>query len=507
LTCDSFAKSSEKPDETGETVEQDESQNGSQKNPDDEKKPFDIGKLGAASNDVDICKAGDNDRVSFTQLKGSEALRALKKINSNNKSEKTNNKSEKAKANVKNKKVESYFIIGRVNNEAITNIDAENKIRFIFFSSGKRYNKEDARVLAPTVLKALIFDKLYQQYAGMYKVNVGDSDVDRKTLEIANKNSMTVEELSSQFDEYGISMSIFQKQIKSRMLLQFIIGLIGDATKVTKQEMDEARKKAANDIKQKRWHLLEIVLKGDNAESDEKVLARAKSILGFLKEGFGFRVMAETVSQGTYSGDVGDLGWVREDNIEKPVLDAIKNLGIGQFSDVIKTNTGYKIVYVVDVADPGKDGKSKTTYSVLSATIQFSGGLLMQKDVEGLSTVVNKLMEISSPDEFEKLCAANKIEVEKRDIVSPDMYTGELIARSEVSGKPAILRSSKDENSATIMLLVGKQVPEAVLPTQDELFATLSSRKIEKEFTRNFNKMAAMAHSCQYTDRLVKIAQ
>jgi hypothetical protein len=357
------------------------------------------------------------------------------------------------------------------------------------------------------VVRTLIDDKLQQQYAELYSLKVSESEIDSKIRSIAINNSMTIEELATKFEECGINMEIFRKHIKSRMLLQFIVQLIGDTARVTQQEINEARVKAKSDIKQKRYHLLEIAFRVDNDENDEKVKKRAESILRLIKDGFSFRVMAEAMSQGTYTNDVGDLGWVRQDCIEKPVLDAIKNFAVDQVSSVIKTRTGYKIVYIVDIADPGKTGQSNAVYKVLCSKVQFQGGLLTQKDIEKLNLAVTELKDVILATRYKELCKKYKIEFEEREIVLPNEYELELINQSSESKKPAIMRSMNDENSITIMMLVDKKVPDAVVPADEELFKELSNAKIEKEFRRNYKKMSAMAHSFVYFDRLTEVAQ
>ncbi|MDR1288799.1 MAG: peptidyl-prolyl cis-trans isomerase SurA [Holosporales bacterium] len=466
--------------------------------PDDK---VDIKLIGTTIDDASLYTMGDGERSSLTQFKGPSALLALKNV--------TPIKQQKRKivSNGCPAANRFYRIIGRVNNDVITNVDAENKIKFIFFSSGKQYKKEDARLMVEPVARTLIDDKLQQQYAELYSLKVSESEIDSKVQGVATNNSMTVSELADKFEECGINMEIFKKHIKSRMLLQFIVQLIGDAARVTQQEIDEARIKAESNIKQKRYHLLEIVFRVDDDEGDAKVKERAQSILRLVNDGFSFRVMAEAMSQGTYTGDVGDLGWVREDCIEKPVLDAVKTIKIGQASDVIKTRTGYKIVCVVDIAAPGKTGQANASYKVLCSKVQFQGGLLTQKDIEKLNAAVPELKEVSSVAEYKKVCEKHKIEYEERDIASPTEYESALIEESDASGKPAIMKSIDDENSIAIMMVAEKTIPNAELPPDKELFSKVSSDKIVKEFGRNFKKMQAQAHTLLYHDRLLSVGQ
>lgn len=472
---------------------------------DEPKEKVDVDLIGTAVDEANFYKMRDGTRTTLTQVKGSEALLALQNIKRITPIKQGNKKrlvtSDASSVN------KFYCVIGRANNDSITNFDVENLIRVIFFLSGKQYNKEDAKLMTIPVAKTLIDDKLQQQYAELYSLKVKEDTVNSKVSAIAASNSMTVEELLERLKGCGISMEVFKKHIKSRMLLQYIIRFMGDTTSITNQEIAEARMKTEGDLKQKRYHLLEIFFKVDNNENEEEVKERAQSILHLIKNGFNFRVMAEAMSQGTYTGDVGDLGWVRQDCIEKPVLDEVAILEIGNVSGVIKTRTGYKIVYVEDIANPGKVGQSRAEYSVLRSKIQFQGDLFTQRDIAKLNTVVDELKEVTSAAKYKEVCKKHNIKFEERDIVCPDEYEMELINQSSKSKTPVIARSIDDENTVTVIMLVSKKIPDAGLPTDAGLFMVLSSRKIEKEFSRNYKKMKAVAHTRLYPEQLAMVFQ
>lgn len=459
----------------------------------------------------------DNPNNQSSAQKGIDALSALKNID-DCKSKKTGKKitpkekkSEKGKdsadkkTNKKQKVTEfskDFFVVAKANSEVITNVDIINAIKFVFFSSGKKYNKQDAKLMEDAIINAMIDDKLQQQYAKMYSIKVSDAEVDAKIADIAKSNGITVDELGEKFEELGISMDMFKKNMKSRMLLQFIIQIVGETGKVTDQELKEAKAKSENDIKEKRYHLCEIFFRVDDKNDAQKIKENAEAVLKLLKDGFSFQVMAETLSQGTYSKTVGDLGWIREQSIEKPVLDIVKNLKFRQFSEVIETRTGYKIVYVLDKAEPGKQGQENASYKVISSKLKYKGGIVTQKDTQRVNEIVGSIVEADSSSKFKEICKQNKLEVTDNEIVSPDDYQMEMIKQSKESGKPVIMQSTDDEDSVNILFLVSEEIPNATIPEDKALFEKISAEKIQKEFARNFKKMKATAHTEIYNDKL-----
>jgi peptidyl-prolyl cis-trans isomerase SurA len=480
--------------------EHSEKQSTEEQQPDEEDKDeqVNVDALGTSVDEFSIYKTQSKDQkhTSWTQIDGSDALRTIQNIKSSRNKKRTADVVQRDKSSIPALGNKFYCVVGKVNNDGITNVDIENEIKFIFFSSGKKINKEEAQSMIYPVLRTLMDSKLQQQYADLCSLKISANEVDRKVQEIARGNSMTVEELSDHFTECGISMDIFKNHIKSRMLLQFMVQLIGDTAYVTSQDINEAEIKAKNDINQPRYHVMEIAFTSDGGmESDEQIKTRAEAILQLVKNGFSFKVLARAMSQGMYTGEAGDLGLKRLDCFDKSVAEVVKTLGVGDVSDVIKTKAGYSIVYVVDVADPGKAGRANTTYNFLSATVQYKGGLLTQKDIKKLNDVLPKILQSSSQAQFEKLCKQHGIECQMRSTSSPIDYELELIDKSKKTKKPAAMQSMENEDFVTIVMFVDENVPNASLPTKEELSNSLSAEKIEKEFIRNFQRLKATTHS------------
>jgi peptidyl-prolyl cis-trans isomerase C len=87
--------------------------------------------------------------------------------------------------------------------------------------------------------------------------------------------------------------------------------------------------------------------------------ANAESLLAELKAGKDFATLAVTVDPTTG----GDLGWFPKGYLtESAVEDAAFSLEAGQFSDIIQTELGYHIIYVIekDASHPLSVGARRT---------------------------------------------------------------------------------------------------------------------------------------------------
>jgi parvulin-like peptidyl-prolyl isomerase len=399
---------------------------------------------------------------------------------------------------------EEFFVIAKVGDEVITNVDVINSIRFIFFSSGMTFNESDAKPFVLPVVRRMIEDKYLQFYAKFFRVGIRDKDVDNKLKEIADGNSLTIEGLDEKFNNSGISLDIFKKNIRPRMLLGVVVHMTKNLIPISVDDLKEEKLRCENEARETRYHIAEIFFRVDDKKNRDSIRRSAESMLDLMKKGFSFSVIAEVVSQGI-SEKQGDVGWSTGKSLEPQVLRAISTMSPGRVSDVIETDAGFKIVYLIDKAAPGKSGERHKVYNVASVTMKYSDPLSMQKDQEEKNKRIEDLLSSKSGDEFKAKCSKYKLVAEDKAIASPVGFEKELIERSVQSGKPAVLQSQSDEKDIVILMVTGATVPDATVPAGEELADKVQYKKIKDEFYRNFKRVRAMLHSELYTGSLSSV--
>ncbi len=97
-----------------------------------------------------------------------------------------------------------------------------------------------------------------------------------------------------------------------------------------------------------------ILIKGEEGEEEDVVLARCQAVKGRLDDGEPFAVVAGEVSEGSSANRGGDLGFYRPSQISPEFQSAAKDLEIGVVSDPIATDYGYHIIVVTD-RKPSRD--------------------------------------------------------------------------------------------------------------------------------------------------------
>jgi len=89
-----------------------------------------------------------------------------------------------------------------------------------------------------------------------------------------------------------------------------------------------------------------IFIRMDESGNEEETLETAKMVLERLRRGDDFEELAKSYSQGASAEDGGDMGFIEKGQLIKEIDEAIFSLLPGEFTDVIKTPSGYRIFKV-----------------------------------------------------------------------------------------------------------------------------------------------------------------
>lgn len=400
---------------------------------------------------------------------------------------------------------DDYFIIAKVNSDIITNTDIMNSIRFIFFSSGKPFDKQNAALMIKSILAREIYNKLQEQVAKRNGMRISEFDVNKRVEDIAKTNGISIKELEERFEQLGISMPVFKANIASRMLFSSIVEAMKNDVEITKNEIDEEKKQTIEANKNTRYKLYEIHLRIQDSKHKDDVIKNAKMIIKLVDEGFSFPVLAESISQGNYKLQVGDLGWVSEQNMEKSIKNAVKTLKKGKHTGIVETNSGLKIIFLEDKAEPNKVGSSEAIYKYMKTSLQYKGGIITSKDTQKIDKTIETMKTAKNPENFKKVCKKYNLEIEEKEenITNPFMIE---VIESSISGANT-MQSLESDDYVDIYYTENKTIPDAAIPTDQEIEYTIISKKVAKLFQRNFKQAENVAFieiNDNYINRLTK---
>jgi peptidyl-prolyl cis-trans isomerase SurA len=110
----------------------------------------------------------------------------------------------------------AHCVIAKVNGEAITNDDVEQRSKFNLLANRKRPPRKD-------IIEELIDDRLKVQTARGYEINVTEKDVDQQYADMATHMHMSPEQLTQALNLGGVNVSTLKAKILTDLSWQYVI--------------------------------------------------------------------------------------------------------------------------------------------------------------------------------------------------------------------------------------------------------------------------------------------
>ncbi len=239
-------------------------------------------------------------------------------------------------------------ILFKIDNQIITTIDIYEEIKFL-----KTFNPEVNKLSENELLEisknSIVRDKIKKIEIMNY---VKELKVDDKFLLKFIKNKYSNIGLNSidSFQNYLNSNNLNVKNINEKIAIELIWNdiifqkfrtkIIINKEKVKEEILKNPQKKI-----QKEFSLSEIVF--DISKKTELKEKHESILLDIEQTGFKNAALIHSTSDTASAG--GFIGWVNEDNLNKTILNLIKNLDIGQYTKPIRTSGGFLIIKINDI--------------------------------------------------------------------------------------------------------------------------------------------------------------
>ncbi len=237
-----------------------------------------------------------------------------------------------------------------VNDEIISNFDLDQRIRLVISSSGSEPTAQLANQLKTQVLTGLISERLQIQEARRLNIDVTDEEISSAVGFIEEQNGMPEGNLARVLESQGASVESLHDQLRAQMSWSKVVSRrLRPRVVVGADEVDTlvARLKKSERVE----HLTsEIFLSfsDQNAAVREDVIANAQTLIGQLRDGASFPILAQQFSQSVSASDGGDLGWITSAELPQAAGAALETLAVNEISGPISTRDG---VYVLRVRE------------------------------------------------------------------------------------------------------------------------------------------------------------
>lgn len=286
-------------------------------------------------------------------------------------------------------------IVAVVNGDVITNVDVNNRTRLFALSTGLPMSPDILNRLKPQILRQLIDERLRMQEVQRRKIVVPDKNIAEAIRQIEQRNGMAPGSLPPKLASDGVSLRTLIDQIRTQLgWTQVLRQQLADRSQVTNAEVAEQQRLLGQLNGKPEYRVGEIFIPVEDPSSQADAERFAETVIGELRKGAAFALVAAEFSQTQTALQGGEVGWVQPNQLDPGVANLVQQMPIGAISNPVPVPGGYSIVTVQAKRDIGHD--MGTVLSMRQTFLSFSSPLNSQAPTGQQRQMLNKARSISA---------------------------------------------------------------------------------------------------------------
>ncbi len=391
-------------------------------------------------------------------------------------------------------------ILAVVNGDVITSGDVANRGRLFALSTGLPVTPEVLDRLRGQVAKQLVDERLRLQEAQRRKIAVSDREIAESIGEIEQRNGLPPGRLSANLRGQGVALRTLIDQVRvqigwSRVLKQEL-GAKSDISEADIADQDRLFK---TQIGKPEFRVAEIFIPIDDPAKANEQQKFADTVIGQLRAGAPFGVVAAQFSQSQTALQGGDLGWVTSNALDPEIAAVVTQMPVGAVGNPTRVPGGISIITLRAKRDIGQE--RSTVLSLRQVFYPFQGTLNPQapsdqqkRAVEQAQATSRTVKSCAEMDEANKRAGAVRPsdpgEVRLEGVGSPGL-------RSLLSGL-AIGQASKavvSTDGVAVLMVCSREDKVAAAPSKEETTNRLINERVElasRQLLRDLRRRAVM---------------
>ena len=252
--------------------------------------------------------------------------------------------------NIKNLEAIENKILFKIDNQIITTIDIYEEIKFLKIFNPDVNNLSENELLEVSK-NSIVRDKIKKIEIMNY---VKELKIDEKFFlrfiksKYSNKGLNSIEDFQNYLNENNLNIENIKEKISIELIWNDIIfQKFSSKVNIDKEKIKEEILKNPQKKTQIELSLSEIVF--DVSQKSEFKKKYEKIIFDIEQTGFKNAALIHSNSDTAAAG--GFIGWVKKDNLNKTIIDLIKNLDKGQYSKPVRTSVGFLIIKIEDIKE------------------------------------------------------------------------------------------------------------------------------------------------------------
>ena len=241
----------------------------------------------------------------------------------------------------------NFYIVAKVDNEIITNVDIMNEINYLTALNNDLKNI-DKNSLINLAKNSLIREKVKKNEINKNSSNTVDDKILRSLIENYYKriNLNNLDEFKKYLSAYNINLNDVKEKIKIEILWNQSVyfkynNLLNINIDELKKKVDKNKDKN-NEVT--KYLLSEILFSINNEESFEK---KNNEIKKKIMDN-GFKTAANIYSISSTAKFGGRIGLMNEKQISEKILQEIKSIKVGEITNAIDVPSGFLILKLED---------------------------------------------------------------------------------------------------------------------------------------------------------------
>ncbi len=236
-----------------------------------------------------------------------------------------------------------------VNDEVISVMDLEARVRLVLISTNVGDTPENRRRASPQILRQLIDERLQLQEAKRLNIDASEGEINEAVRRIEEQSNLPPGRLLDELRQVDISPSTFLQQLRSNIVWQKVIRQrMAPQVQVGDDEVEEilANFQRSKDLPELR--IVEILLGIDKPDREGEVRRLAEQLVEQARGGADFNALARQFSESASAAVGGEIGWVLPNQLDETIQREVANAAPGTILGPIRNTSGYQIIRLVD---------------------------------------------------------------------------------------------------------------------------------------------------------------
>src|SRR5690554_2338035 len=223
-----------------------------------------------------------------------------------------------------------------VNDEVISRLDFEGRIRVALLASGLPENEETLNQIAGPVLRQLIDEQLQRQEAERLSISVSEEEVDQALEQMAQRNEMTPEQFVNMLEGNGAPLQSIHDQLRASVAWNKILSAqVVPDVQVTEEEIDQAVDRMSGQDAEVQARFAEIFIPFQGAAEENEARQLSERLIDQLAQGASFQQLAAQFSQAPTAAAGGDRGFVSQSRLAPDIASVIADMQPGDLAGPI----------------------------------------------------------------------------------------------------------------------------------------------------------------------------